>query len=624
MTKKSQNNRSQERKRKTTNLDRSFTFDRSAVNEEERTVDLAFSSEEPYERWYGTEILAHKSQSVDLARLNNGAAVLVNHNVDDHVGVVEGARIDKDHVGRAVVRFSRSDRGQEIFSDIVDGIRGMVSVGYTIEDYTEKEVDGKNVLTANSWTPHEVSIVAVPADASVGIGRSDEPGTSPDTIIEATKMTEETKPKEAAAQPEPKFDRKEELGKMRESETKRCKQIRSMADAHDADELGRQAIDEGWEYAAFNKQLLEVVGQRNTKARAESRSDGNVGLSGKEADSFSFVKLMNAVSQPQDRAAQKAAAFELEVSEAGAKQFGSDFKARGTYIPQEILERGHAMQERVLNVTTATDGPELVATDLLAGSFIDVLRNSQVTAQAGVRTLPGLVGLVDIPRQTTASTMTWLSAEDDDATVSEPQFDQVSLSPKDAAVYTETTRRLTMQSTPAIEGIIRSDLAQAIGIGTDAAILYGTGATGQPKGVAAQTGINTFNLAAADPTYEETVRMIKETMVDNALIGNLAYLIDPNGWEHLITTEKFDTTGRTILEGGMMNGYRTLVSNQVTAEDYFFGNWSDVLVGEWGGLELNTDPYTHSLKGRIRFIIFKTMDVAVRHPESFCHCNDAA
>ena len=125
------------------------------------------------------------------------------------------------------------------------------------------------------------------------------------------------------------------------------------------------------------------------------------------------------------------------------------------------------MQARTLNATTATDGPELIATDLLAGSFIDVLRNSQVTAQAGVRTLPGLVGLVDIPRQTTASTMTWLSAEDADATVSEPQFDQVSLSPKDAAVFTETTRRLTMQSTPAIEGIIRSDLAQAIGIGTD-------------------------------------------------------------------------------------------------------------------------------------------------------------
>ena len=329
MTKKSQNNRNQERKRKTLNLDRSFTFDRSAVNEEERTVDLAFSSEEPYERWYGTEILAHKSQSVNLDRLNGGAAVLVNHNVDDHVGVVEGARIDKDHVGRAVVRFSRSDRGQEIFSDIVDGIRGMVSVGYTIEDYTEKEVDGHNVLTANSWTPLEVSVVAVPADASkVGNRQKQRTGhIAPDTIIEETKMTEEIKPKEAAAQPEPKFDRKEELGKMRETETKRCKQIRSMADAHDADELGRQAIDEGWEYAAFNKQLLEVVGQRNTKARAESRSDGNVGLSGKEADSFSFVKLMNAVSQPQDRAAQKAAAFELEVSEAGAKQFGADFKA---------------------------------------------------------------------------------------------------------------------------------------------------------------------------------------------------------------------------------------------------------------------------------------------------------
>ena len=583
MTKKSQIAKQQSRKQKTHNLERSFSFDRSAINEEARTVELAFSSEEPYERWYGTEVLSHKSQSVKLDRLNGGAAVLVNHDVGDQVGVVEEARVDGDRVGRAVVRFSRSNRGQEIFQDVVDGIRGQVSVGYVIHDYDEKEVDGKNVLTAKSWEPHEVSVVAVPADPGVGVGRSIEQDEQPEieiTKIEATKMEDDKKVTEKAAEPE--FDHKVELGKLRETETKRCKQIRSMADAHNADELGRQAIDEGWQYPDFQKALLDVVGKRNQKARVESESDGNLGLTGGEVDQFSFVRLMNAVSQPQDRSAQKAAGFELEVSEQGAKQFGADFRARGSYIPQEILERGFS-GKRVLNAGTATDGPELIATDLLAGSFIDVLRNSQVTAQAGVRTLPGLVGLVDIPRQTTAATMTWLSAEDADATESDPQFDQVSLSPKDAAVFTETTRRLTMQSTPSIEGIIRSDLAQAIGIGTDTAILYGTGANGQPKGVALQTGINTFDLAAADATYAETVRMIKETMVDNALIGNLGYLIDPNGWEHLITTEKFSGTGRTILENGLMNGYRALVSNQIAAEDYFFGNWSDVLVGEWGG-----------------------------------------
>lgn len=621
MSKKSQNNR----KLKTQNLDRSFKVDRSAIDEEARTVELAFSSEEPYERWYGTEVLDHKSQSVKLDRLNGGAAVLVNHDTGDQVGVVESARVDGDRVGRAVVRFSRSNRGQEIFQDVVDGIRGMVSVGYVIHDYDEKEIDGKNVLTAKNWEPHEISVVAVPADATVGIGRSVEPGDMPKPDnIGVTTMSDETKTTEQAAPPAPKFDRSAELGKMREGEALRCRQIRSMAEQHDAEELGRKAIEDGTDYAAFNKELLEVVGQRNTKARAESGHDGNLGLSDKDVGEFSFVRLMNAVSQPQDRSAQKAAAFELEVSEQGAKQFGADFKARGSYIPQEILERGFAPQHRTLTAGTATDGKELVATDLLAGSFIDVLRNSQVTAQAGVRTLPGLVGLVDIPRQTTASAMAWLAAEDADAANTEPQFDQVSLSPKDAAAYTEVTRRLTMQSTPSIEGIIRSDLAQAIGVGTDAAILYGSGATGQPKGIANQTGINTFDFAAADPTYAETVRMIKETMVDNALMGNLGYLIDPNGWEAAVTAEKFSGTGRTIMENGMINGYRGLVSNQITDEDWFFGNWSDVLVGEWGGLELNVDPYTHSLKGRIRFVIFKTMDVAVRHPESFCYCNDGA
>jgi HK97 family phage major capsid protein len=280
---------------------------------------------------------------------------------------------------------------------------------------------------------------------------------------------------------------------------------------------------------------------------------------------------------------------------------------------------------RDLSAGTATDGKELVATDLLASSYIEVLRNASSVMRAGATMLPGLVGDVAIPRQTSAAASTWISAEDGDATESEPQFDQVTLAPKDLACYTEVTRRLLQQSTPAIEGIVRRDLAVAQALGIDAAALYGTGNTGQPKGIAAQTGINVKDLAAADPTYAEIVEIIKLVMEDNALLGTPMWLIEANGWEALSTTPKQGSgvEGNFILgDNERIKGYPYILSNQVTNEHYFFGDFSQVLIGEWGGLEINVDPYTHSLKGKIRYVTFKTVDVAVRQPTAFCHAHD--
>ena len=97
--------------------------------------EVAISSETEIERWFGIEVLDHSRGAVDLTRLRNGAAVIVDHR-GDQVGVVEpdSARVDDDRVLRARLRFSRSTRGSEIEQDVVDGIRRSVSVGYFIRD----------------------------------------------------------------------------------------------------------------------------------------------------------------------------------------------------------------------------------------------------------------------------------------------------------------------------------------------------------------------------------------------------------------------------------------------------------------------------------------------------------
>jgi len=153
--------------------ERTLSVDRGAIDEESRTVDLAFSSTEPYERWWGIEILDHADGSMDMDRLNNSAAVLVNHDRDHHVAVVESARIDDETTGRAVVRFGRGAEAEEVFQDVKDGIRTKVSVGYMVNAmHLEKSEDGVDTYRIDDFTPYEISLVAVPADDTVGVGRS--------------------------------------------------------------------------------------------------------------------------------------------------------------------------------------------------------------------------------------------------------------------------------------------------------------------------------------------------------------------------------------------------------------------------------------------------------------------
>jgi len=144
------------------------------IDKEERTVELSFSSEEPVSRYFGTEILDHKASSVDLSRLNNKAAVLEDHQ-GGQIGVVLGAKI-KDGKGMAKVKFSQVGRGAEVWQDIVDGIRSNISFGYQVRNLTlEEENEGEDpIYRSMDWMPFEISVVGVPADATIGIGRSKE------------------------------------------------------------------------------------------------------------------------------------------------------------------------------------------------------------------------------------------------------------------------------------------------------------------------------------------------------------------------------------------------------------------------------------------------------------------
>ncbi len=121
------------------------------------------------------------------------------------------------------------------------------------------------------------------------------------------------------------------------------------------------------------------------------------------------------------------------------------------------------------------------------------------------------------------------------------------------------------------------------------------------------------------------MKMESEIAADNADVNGMAYVMNSGMRGHFKTTEKFSgTSGNTIWEqGGTVNGYGSEVTNQISAGDLFFGNFADLIIGMWGGLDLTVDPYSLSKSGGTRIVVFQDVDMAVRRVESFCLGRDA-
>jgi HK97 family phage major capsid protein/HK97 family phage prohead protease len=565
---------------------------------EERTYEFPFSSEYPVARYFGNEILSHEGKAADLSRLNDGAPLLFNHNPDRVIGVVERAYIDGNkRRGYARVRFSRNPFAQEILSDVRDGVLRNVSFGYSIDKMEER---GSGDFVATAWSPYEISVVSVPADPGVGIGRSleDDTAASAAPTPDPIPSMENTTPDLAVVRAE-----------AAEAERARISDITSLCTKHGMEDLGRQMVESG---RSIDEARAAVLDKLNIPQETVTMQAADIGLSEKESRSFSFLRAINYLSNPTDRAAREAAAFEIEASEAAAAKLGR--QSRGITIPQDVLRRD-------LNVGTASAGGNLVATELDAGSFIDLLRNASALDQAGATVLTGLTGNVAIPRQSGAATAYWV-AESGSPTESQQTVDQVSLVPRTVAAYTDFSRRLMIQSSIDVENMVRSDLASVIALKIDAAGLYGTGSNSEPLGLKNTTGIGTEDFAADAPTFTEVVNLESDVATANALLGTPVYLMNATMRGYLKTTKKDAGSGIFIMENGEVNGYRGVLSNQVAAGDLWFGNFADLIIGYFSGLDLMVDPYTHSTSGTVRVVAMQDCDIAIRHPESFSRGNN--
>lgn len=632
---------------------RSYKLNRKSIDEEARTVELSFSSETPADRWYGQEILDHSPGAVRMGRLEDGAALLREHLSSNHIGTVEEASIGGDRLGRATVRFSKSAKGQEAWEEVQDGTLHHVSVGYRVHRMRlEEESDqGPDVYRVIDWEPVEISLVAVPLDPTVGVGRSAESNKQP-VIIEnrstSVPKTASQEPAKPATPPQPAAAPEADPTEIRtavnqavEDERTRSSEIRALGRMHNQRDLAEKFVDEGRSLNEFQVELLKK------NAKPVDTDAGRLGMDDKEKKRFSFARLLSHLSEPNEPSLREAAAFELEVCAEGRKLHTGE--VRGHLIPFDVLEfdvlGGRSMRmpgglQRDLNVGTSTAGGHTVATDLMAGDFIEILVNqSAVLDQAQM--LTGLRGNVAIPRQTGAVTAYWV-AEAGSATASDPAFNQLTMSPKTVTARSGYTRSLLLQSELAIEQFLRMDLAQQLTLAVDDGLLNGDGTGNTMTGLRNFSGIGSVAIGTngGAPTWGTIIDLKTEVAVDNALMingrpNNVGYLFNAATEGTLQQTQITPTYGDRMIvpaEGGRVAGYGYRVSNQLPSNltkgsgtnlsSAVFANWYEQIVGMWGGLDVMVDPYTNSHTGSVRVSAFLSVDTGARHAEAFASCDD--
>ena len=592
---------------------------------EDRTYEFPFSSEYPVARYFGNEILSHDEKAADLARLNDAAPLLFNHNPDRVIGVVERAYIDgKKRRGYVRVRFSRNPFAQEVLGDVKDGVLRNVSFGYSI-DKMEERSGGDYVATA--WTPYEVSVVSVPADPSVGVGRS-----------------LETEPHAASAAPTPDpipamENTTPDLAVVRaeaaEAERSRIAGISALCDKHDLGDLGRQLIQSGRSIDEARAAVLDQLGAKPVEAVKPVQMD--------QRDSAAYSITAGIRAALTGDWTSREAGLVRELSSEVEKSGISKTAERSFFVPFSALAK------RATYVTSGpTTGGNLVATDLMADEFIEYLRNNSVMLSLGVRSMPGLVGNVAIPRRSGVASTYYLSTQTTAITQSESTFDQITMSPKNLAALSKYSRQTLLQGTPGIEELVRRDLTDGINLGIDLGILNGSGSSGQPTGIMQTSGIGSVAIGTNGGaiTLEKVVDLETEVMIDNGAVNrdSVAYVTNAKVMGAL---KKLRAGGSTTGDGsflynadlqaigrgatpGTLNGYGIAVTNQVPSNltkgtssgvcsALLMGDFSQAMVGFWGnGLEItvgeDADDFSKALTS-VRGIV--TYDVAVRHAESF-------
>lgn len=572
-------------------------------------LEFAFSSEYPVERGWGIEVLDHSPGAMDSGRIERGAAPLLwQHDPGSPIGVVERAWTDSTkRRGMARVKFFATEKAREVRSMVEGGLRN-VSFGYRVLELEEARAGGGE-YRATRWEPFEVSFVSIPADPTVGLGRAHElepttarvraftiPADAADTTEEATMAADTAADKPAT----PYVTVSDNAGA--DLERLRIEKLDELADVYGVPkDIARAWRSNGVSIAEATRQTLSMITER-TKA---TNSVAHLDMPEKEVRQYSLLRAINAVVHKSwDKAG-----LEMEAHQAIQARTGKVLSEHSFYVPLDV-------QARDLSVG-ASGGDKLVATDKMG--FIELLRNRSVVLNMGATRMSGLTGNVSIPKQTAAATAYWLTNETTGATESQPTINHVTLSPKNVAAYTEVSRQLMLQSSPSAESIVMTDLAAVVALAVDTAALNGDGLNGAPTGILQTNGIG--SVTGTDLGYAGIIELQTDVASANVIPTAGGYVTTPAVAGKLKQRARFNGTDTPLWQGniydGTVEGFRAMSSLQMPSATMLYGDFASCIVGEWGVLEIDVNPYASFAAGIVGVRAFYTCDVALRFAGAF-------
>lgn len=624
-----------------------------------RSRAFSFSSEHAVERWFGGEILDHSPKSVRMDFFNSGRApFLMDHNPRQQIGVIERAAIG-DKRGSGSVRFGRTQIAADAMTDVDDEIRTNTSVGYRVYEMVLDSVkDDRENYRVTDWEPLETSLVSIPADPSVGVGRAavlptdaGPPGNdTTESTTEARSTRASSSPASAEVTPEAKPAQAATRGvtsvttentaaaganadvkkiSATEAENERRTAIQNLCKANKIDvrveqrwiEEGTQLVDttdrDGKVVRGIASEILEVM---ESRGRQKPMTAAALGLSTRETQRYSLFRAIRALRYgAQSPKLMGEAAFEIECSTAVGKKLGRELTS-SILIPSEVLQRPIGEEAaRAMATQPGAKGGYLVNVQNMG--FIDILRNRSVAMNMGARVLSGLQGNVVFPRQTGKVTVTWQAGEGTSVTAADQALGQLSMTPKTCIAITDVSEQLLAQSSPSAEAFVMADLASDVAIdGVDNAVINGTGGA-QPLGIKNTTGVTTAQ-DAATVTYAKVLAFPAAAGAVNAIRGNPGWVTNITGASVLMQKQRFSSTDTPLWEGNMLDGnvvgFRAMSSEQLASGNLIFGSWDEVVIGEWGVLELSTDNGgTRFNTAQVGIRAMWMVDVMLRYPQAF-------
>jgi HK97 family phage major capsid protein len=383
-----------------------------------------------------------------------------------------------------------------------------------------------------------------------------------------------------------------------------------------ATRMAQEAVANGWTVELFRSEMLEKLPSAKPISPVAS-------VPAKEMSQYSIARAIRALTDGKGLDG-----VEAEISQEISIRTG--LKPSGFWMPDQILQRSAV-------AGTGTLGGMIVSRPVLGAEFIELLKSPVAAINLGAKVMQ-LASPVTIPKKTGAATVNWANGETTSATLSAVEFGDITLSPKVCTGFVQFSRQLALTSNPQIEQILQGDLLEGIGLAIDKAVMYGSGSSGEPTGLANTAGINTVTLSANGAALTTTnawpamVSLETAIATNNGDVGAMGYVFNAATRGKLKTITKTGLDTQFVWDGGErpVNTYNAAISNQLLTNETcgtattictsaWMGAWDSCVIAEWGGgvSDVVIDPYTLSTNRVIRILVSKHVDVGFRRANQF-------